>query len=53
MNCDPFVRNYYTVWKPLGIGPADPKLAENVGHYKGLSKEYRFTIKEIDTFNFM
>jgi len=40
---DLFVHNYNTVWKPLGIGPAEPKHAESVGHYKGLTKQYNET----------
>jgi hypothetical protein len=54
MHCDLFVHNYYTVWKPLGNGPADPKHAESVGHYKGLFREYNktssLTITDIITF---
>jgi hypothetical protein len=34
-----FVHNYYAVWKPLGIGPADPKHEESMGHFNGLSKQ--------------
>jgi len=54
MYCALFVHNYYTVWKPLGIGPADPKHAESLGYYKGFSKQYNetssLTITDIITF---
>jgi hypothetical protein len=43
MHCDLYVHNNYTVWKPLGNGAADPKHAESVDHYKGLSKQYNET----------
>ena len=54
MHCDPFVHNYYTAWKPLGISPANPKHSESVGHYKGLSKQYNetFSLTITDTITF-